>query len=275
MIYAYCRVSTQRQSLSRQIDNISKVYPEATFFSDKYTGTTLDRPNWNKLYKRLNAGDTVVFDSISRMSRNADEGFSLYIELFDKGINLVFLNEPHCNTDVYQKTKAQAISKTGNEIADTYIMATNTVLQIIAKEYIKIAFEQAQKERDDLCKRVSDGMESKKVKLAKQGITVTYGLKKGTKLTTKKSIQAKEIIQKHSKDFDGTLKDIDVIKLAGISRNSYYKYKAEMIKEQEQEQAVDALLVDTEFEFGRTLSLHSDATRTEDFLGRSQVEVHI
>ena len=234
MIYAYCRVSTQRQSLSRQIDNISKVYPEATFFSDKYTGATLDRPNWNKLYKRLNAGDTVVFDSISRMSRNADEGFALYMELFNKGINLVFLNEPHCNTDVYQKTKAQAITKTGNEIADIYIMATNTVLQIIAKEYIKIAFDQAQKEREDLCKRVSDGMESKKIQLAKQGITVTYGLKKGTKLTTKKSIQAKEIIKKYSKDFDGTLKDIDVIKLAGISRNSYYKYKAEITKEQEQ-----------------------------------------
>ena len=53
-------------------------------------------------------------------------------------------------------------------------------------------------------------------------------------MTTKKSIQAKEIIKKYSKDFDGTLKDIDVIKLAGISRNSYYKYKAEITKEQEQ-----------------------------------------
>ena len=42
-----------------------------------------------------------------------------------------------------------------------------------------------------------------------------------------------------------------------------------------QRRIVDALLVDTEFEFGRTLSLHSDATRTEDFLCRSQVEVHI
>lgn len=54
------------------------------------------------------------------------------------------------------------------------------------------------------------------------------GLKEGTKLTTKKSIEAKEIIMKHSKDFNGTLKDPDVMKLCGISRNSYYKYKKEL-----------------------------------------------
>lgn len=54
------------------------------------------------------------------------------------------------------------------------------------------------------------------------------GLLKGTKLTTKKSIDAKEIIKKYSNSFDGSLEDADVIKLAGISRNSYYKYKREL-----------------------------------------------
>ena len=57
------------------------------------------------------------------------------------------------------------------------------------------------------------------------------GLEKGTKLTTKKSIAAKETIKKHSKDFNGTLADEDVIKLAGISRNSFYKYKREIREE--------------------------------------------
>ena len=50
MMYAYCRVSTQRQELKRQIDNINKAYPDITkFYSDKFTGSTLDRPEWNKL----------------------------------------------------------------------------------------------------------------------------------------------------------------------------------------------------------------------------------
>ena len=57
------------------------------------------------------------------------------------------------------------------------------------------------------------------------------GQPRGAKLTTKKSIAAKDIITKHSNDFDGSLEDSDVIKLAGISRNSYYKYKRELREE--------------------------------------------
>ncbi|MBQ6175054.1 MAG: hypothetical protein IJK28_10565 [Clostridia bacterium] len=44
----------------------------------------------------------------------------------------------------------------------------------------------------------------------------------------RKAAASKEILRKHSKDFDGTLDDTDVIKLAGISRNSYYLYKREL-----------------------------------------------
>ena len=47
-------------------------------------------------------------------------------------------------------------------------------------------------------------------------------------LTSKKSVACKAIIQKHSKDFGGSLEDPDVIKLCGCSRNSYYKYKREL-----------------------------------------------
>ena len=54
------------------------------------------------------------------------------------------------------------------------------------------------------------------------------GIEKGTKLTTKKSIAAKADIKKYSKDFDGTLGDAEVMKLTGLARNTYYKYKKEM-----------------------------------------------
>ena len=231
-LYAYCRVSTERQSLKRQIDNIKAAnngaYAGALFFSDKFTGSTLDRPEWNRLYKRLNHGDTVVFESVSRLSRDAESGAALYEELYSKGINLIFLNEPHCNTDCYRQAAAANIPPTGNEIADIYIEATNRVLMLLARKQIAIAFEQAEKERLDICKRVKDGMRSAKEKAAEQGIEKKYGLATGTKLTTKKSVAAKEIIMKHSKDFNGTLNDPDVIKLSGISRNSFYKYKAQL-----------------------------------------------
>jgi hypothetical protein len=54
------------------------------------------------------------------------------------------------------------------------------------------------------------------------------GQKQGAKLTTKKSIEFKEIITKYSKDFNGKLSDSDVISMIGLSRNTYYKYKKEI-----------------------------------------------
>lgn len=55
------------------------------------------------LLKVVKAGDTIVFDEVSRMGRTADEGFELYKELYEKGVELVFLKEPHINTEVYKK----------------------------------------------------------------------------------------------------------------------------------------------------------------------------
>ena len=120
-LYAYARVSSQSQRLDRQIRNVLNYLGEdrvlTKLFKEKYTGTKLDRPEFQKLLKILKPGDTVIFDSVSRMSRNAEEGFQLYMELLEMGINLEFINEPHINTDYYKKMQAQtvAIAKSGRE----------------------------------------------------------------------------------------------------------------------------------------------------------------
>lgn len=88
-VYGYCRISTKQQSIDRQIRNIKGSYDKAVIIQEVYTGTKQDRPEWNKLYKKAKAGDTIIFDSVSRMSRNADEGFCLYEELYNKGIDFV------------------------------------------------------------------------------------------------------------------------------------------------------------------------------------------
>ena len=85
-IYGYCRISTKQQSIERQIRNIKTEYNTAVIVTEAYSGTTLNRPEWNKLYKKIKEGDTIIFDSVSRMSRDADEGFLLYEELYNKGI---------------------------------------------------------------------------------------------------------------------------------------------------------------------------------------------
>ncbi len=230
--YAYCRVSTERQSLSRQIDNVSKAYPNAVIYSDKWTGSTMERPNWQKLYKIVKPGDTIVFDSVSRMSRDAESGVKLYMELYEKEINLVFLNEPHINTATYSQALKNAVPMTGTKV-DKILEGVNAFLQELAAEQIKIAFDQAEKERADICKRVRDGMKSAKIEAAKKGEEKTYGAVPGKKLVTKKSLSAKETIKEHSKEFGGSLDDTECMKLAGCSRNSFYKYKREL-KAQEQ-----------------------------------------
>ena len=75
------------------------------FIIEYYTGTTQKRPHWDKLMKLLKPGDTIVFDSVSRMSRNAEEGFADYKRLYEASINLIFLNEPLINTSIFDSTK--------------------------------------------------------------------------------------------------------------------------------------------------------------------------
>ena len=91
MIYGYCRVSTTHQRITRQVTNITELNPEAVIIKEFYTGTTQNRPLWDRLMKQINVGDTIIFDSVSRMSRNADEGFKDYKSLYETGINLIFL----------------------------------------------------------------------------------------------------------------------------------------------------------------------------------------
>ena len=224
-IYGYCRISTREQSIERQIRNIKGIYENAIIIDEVFTGTKVEgRTKWNNLLKNLKKGDSIIFDSVSRMSRNAEEGFQLYEKLFNQGIELIFIKEPHINTSTYKKALTGGIELTGTTV-DLILEGVNKYLLALAKEQIKLAFEQAEKEVQDLRQRTKEGIETARLK-GKQ-----IGLEKGTKLTTKKSIIAKEQIKKYSKDFQGTLKDTEVMKLIGVSRNSYYKYKKELITE--------------------------------------------
>jgi DNA invertase Pin-like site-specific DNA recombinase len=224
-IYGYCRISTNKQSIDRQHRNILSEYPKAIIVNEVYTGTKVEgRKEFNKLLNIIKEGDTIVFDSVSRMSRNAEEGYSLYEDLFNKGIELVFLKEQHINTATYKKALTNNISLTGTNV-DFILEGVNKYLLALAKEQIKLAFMQSEKEVADLHQRTKEGIETARLN-GKQ-----IGQKQGIKLTTKKSIEAKDQIVKYSKDFKGTLNDIEAMKLTGLSRNTYYKYKKELVEE--------------------------------------------
>lgn len=217
-IYGYCRVSTPRQNIQRQIRNIKAAYPEADILKESYTGTKLDRPEWQRLYRKLHPGDVVVFDSVSRMSRNAAEGFSVYKTLYEQKITLVFLKEPHINTEVFRDAAQRAIPMTGTDV-DLILEGINRYLLALAEKQIYIAFEQAQKEVDDLHQRTREGIETAR----RAGKPI--GRPAGRSYTTHKERAARAAIKRLSKDFDGHNTDGEVMAIVGISRNTYYKYK--------------------------------------------------
>lgn len=221
IVFGYARVSTMKQKLSRQIENIKREYPNATIITEEYTGTTTNRPNFNKMLNNLVAGDTVVFDEVSRMSRNAEEGFALYQELFNKGVDLVFIKEKHLNTETFRTALSNKVALTGTDV-DVILQGVNEYLMILAKRQIEIAFEQAQAEVDYLHQRTSEGVRQAMA----QGKQV--GRATGSKVETKKAKECKQRILELSKDFNGNNSDADVMKILGIARNSYYKYKAEL-----------------------------------------------
>ena len=223
-IYGYCRISRKQQNIERQIRNIKQEYPESYIIQESFTGTKIDRPEWNKLYKRIKSGDTIIFDSVSRMSRNAEEGFSLYEDLYNKGVNLIFLKEHHIDTDTYKKTLENNVKLTGTNV-DFILSGVNMYLLALAKEQIKLCFEQSEKEVKDLHQRTKEGIETARLK-GKQ-----VGQKSGVKLTTKKSLEMKNKIIKMSKSFNGNMSDKEVIETLNISRNTYYKYKKEILEQ--------------------------------------------
>ena len=95
-IYGYCRISTPKQNIERQVRNILrnilKDYAEAIIVQETFTDSGLQgRKELKKLLRSVQAGDTIIFDSVSRMSRNADDGFALYELLYNQDFNLVFL----------------------------------------------------------------------------------------------------------------------------------------------------------------------------------------
>ena len=246
-IFGYCRISTSKQNIERQEWNILREYPDAMIVKEVFTGSRFQgRRELDKLIKTVRADDTIIFDSVSRMSRNAEDGFSLYQELYNRGVNLIFLKEPHINTETYRKTlqdkKISLNLNSGDEATDklmcSILDALNDYIMTLAEKQIQLAFVQSQKEVEDLHQRTREGIETAR-RNGKQ-----IGQKLGNKLLIKKKKPIKELIRKYSKDFEGGNSDFEVIAIINatgyknpdtgqdeslhVSRNTYYKYKREM-----------------------------------------------
>ena len=228
--YKYIRVSTRKQNPLRQHRNIDSYCKEQGIiiehsFEDKFTGTTTNRPAFDKLKKKvvkdLKNGNqiTIIFDSVSRMSRNSDEGVKQYFEWYDQGVNLIFLHEMSISTEQYTKSMRE-VGYTNTD-ADIILEGVNNFLRKLAKNQIIVAFEKADKEARDIKSRVIDGLEASDKQPGRP-------LNIDGRIETEKSRQAKAYIIKNSTRFKGILNDTQCMKCAGISRPTFYRYLREI-----------------------------------------------
>jgi DNA invertase Pin-like site-specific DNA recombinase len=96
MVYGYARVSTKGQAkdgngIEAQIDALSSA-GAMEIYKEAFTGTTTNRPEFEKLLKKLQKGDTLTVTKLDRIARSASEGSQLIQGLLDKGISVNVLN---------------------------------------------------------------------------------------------------------------------------------------------------------------------------------------
>lgn len=227
----YARVSTHTQKLDRQIRNLKEAYPDIVIIAEVFTGKTDNRPKWNKLLRQCRAGvvDRLVFDEVSRFSRNAEEAIKEYKELYELGIELEFLKEPHINSSIYRQASERKIAidtvKMDTETANlinTVVGGLNDYLMAVAEKQIYLAFEHAQKEREFLSQRTSEGLKQAKLMGSK------VGRQPGQKVETRKAKRAKRYIRSNYKLFGGCLTATECMRILQLSKSTFYRYLAQI-----------------------------------------------
>lgn len=211
--YYYLRISskesTDKQSFNRQEKSL-KAYAESNDlkFKDRYiykddiTGSTFDRKEWNELEGNLKEGDTVIFKEISRFTRQAEEGYKKYMELMDKGINLVFIDNPTVSTDYIKNL---------TRVAHEQNLVAKTALESTIKLLLIVELDRVQQEREIIVKRIKQGIQASDKK---------SGRKIGN--LDKMSDELREDIVKFISDRN--IKQVDLMNKHNISRNTLKKY---------------------------------------------------
>ena len=219
---AYMRIGTKeergKQKFTRQEQAIARWCKEndteindRRIYRDDASGKSFDRPAWKELENDLVSGDTVVFKDICRFTREYENGFRKYMELLDKGINLVFIDNPTISTD-YIRNMMGVANRQQNRIAKKSLKDTIELL-------ILVELDRAEQEREITVKRIKDGIAASDKR---------SGRKPGTLDKMSDELRA-DIIDFLS---DRSIKQVTLMDKHHISRNTLKKY-VELVKQEQ------------------------------------------
>lgn len=174
----------------------------------------------------------IWFCDVSRMSRNKEEGYATWKELYEMGIDLHFIQNPQVDTTTYKNAINKAIrispmfkDDATNALIETIMNAINDYMISLAKKQIYLAFDEAEQEAKHLSQRTKEGMEVARMNGSK------IGRQKGTTISTWKRRKAVADIKKHYKKYGGTLSATECIKMCGVAKVTFYRYIAQIDRE--------------------------------------------
>lgn len=208
--YSYKRISTDtnHQSFNRQIRSLKKYAKDngiefvIEFVEEKSAKNFEERKQFQKLEKIIQPGDTVVFKDLSRFTREAENGYKKYIEWLNKGINIVFIDNPTISTD-YIRNMINA--------ANEQDLVTKTAMESVIKLLIIVELDRAEKQRLYISQSIRDGIKASKLKSGRK-------LGEMSKLTSELKSDIKEYL--HNRD----IKQVDLMQKYKLSRNTLKKY---------------------------------------------------
>lgn len=209
--YSYMRISTveerglqkysrQEKALQKYAENYGIEYWKE--FKDDSSGGSFDRPEWMKLESGVDDGDTIVFKDISRFTRETENGYKKYMELMNKGINLVFIDNPTISTKYIR-----------NLISNAETM--DTIPKLFSEFMVKILLitelDRVEKERTILQNRIKEGILASEKKSGRK-------IGQVDKLTTE--LRHDIVLYLN----DRSIFQVELMKKHNISRNTLKKY---------------------------------------------------
>ena len=210
--FSYKRISTKEERGLQKYNRQSKALLNyaiennieyvAEFQEDESGKNFEDRKEWQKLEKLLQRGDTVVFKDICRFTRETENGYKKYMELMEKGVNLVFLDNKTISTEYIKQLL---------NVAEQQNLIAKISLENTIKLLLYVELDRAEQERLILIERIKNGIAaSGKKQGRKQGVPI--------KLTEELKTDIKEYLK------DRTITMADLMRKHNISRNTIMKY---------------------------------------------------
>lgn len=210
--YGYMRISTKEERAKQKYNRQEKAlarYAEDNkieyvfLFKEDVSGKSFkNRAEWQRLEKIVQPGDTVVFKDISRFTREAEAGYIKYMELMNKGVNLIFIDNPTISTDYIRELL---------HIAERQDLVAKTSLESTVKLLLIVELNRAEQERLTISKRTKDGMAASPNKA---------GRKPGQLDKLTEELQADIVLYLA----DRSIKASSLMKKHNISRNTFKKY---------------------------------------------------